>query len=130
MDTLSIARARTGALFATEVDSGPPLMQRHAANERHGALDGEVAFYSADEGGTVQHSTGAARAVAPIPAGQSRTIRASSAAAPALVVHTPGEPFERVAPAGALTESTMRDALELVARRGVEMIAPISGSQP
>src|SRR5687767_6171688 len=73
-----------GALFAAEVEmqpgGGPPLMHRHAPSELYHVLDGEFAFYIADEGGTVHRTTGAAGAVVPIPGGRPHTIRNESSA--------------------------------------------------
>lgn len=134
--TVRAASAETaGALFAAEVEmqpgGGPPLMHHHAPSELYHVLDGEFAFYIADEGGTVRRTTGAAGAVVPIPGGRSHTIRnESSATARAFVVYTPGEPFERFARAAAEAKPTMRDVLELAARHGIEMTGPIPEPQP
>jgi len=110
-----------------EPGGGPPVMHRHPPGELYHVLEGQFAFYVADEGGTVRRTTATAGEVVPIPGGRSHTIRnESDAVASALVVHAPGEPMERFArAAAALDAPTMADVLELATRHGVEMTGPI-----
>lgn len=123
-----------GALFAVEVrmepGGGPPLMHRHAPGELYEILEGEFAFYIADDGGAVLRTTAAAGAVVPIPGGRPHTIRnESDADARAFVVHAPGESMERFARAAATLAMgdapTIDDVLGLAARHGIEMTGPL-----
>jgi mannose-6-phosphate isomerase-like protein (cupin superfamily) len=123
-----------GALFAAEVrmapGGGPPLMHRHTPGELYHVLEGEFAFYLADDAGTVRRTTAAAGAVVPIRGGRAHTIRnESDADARALAVHAPGEAMERFArAAAALARSgtpTIAEVLELAGRHGIEMTGPI-----
>lgn len=123
-----------GALFAVEVlmqpGGGPPLMHRHDPGELYLILDGEFAFYLADDDGTVRRTTASVGAVVPIAGGRAHTIRNESpAAARAFVVHAPGAPMEAFAhAASALAEDgvpTMQDVLALAGRHGVIMTGAI-----
>jgi oxalate decarboxylase/phosphoglucose isomerase-like protein (cupin superfamily) len=123
-----------GTLFAAEVrmppGGGPPLLHRHAPGEVYHLLRGELAFYIADDAGTVRRTTGAAGAVVPIPGGRPHTIRNESGAeARAFVVYAPGESMERFARAAAALAvdgaPEMDDVLELAASHGIEMTEPI-----
>jgi mannose-6-phosphate isomerase-like protein (cupin superfamily) len=123
-----------GTLFAAEVlmapGGGPPLMHRHGPGELYHVLEGEFAFYIADEVGTVHRTTATAGAVVPIPGGRSHTIRNESpAGARALAVHAPGDVMERFAHAAAALartgSPTVDDVLELAGRHGIEMTGPV-----
>jgi oxalate decarboxylase/phosphoglucose isomerase-like protein (cupin superfamily) len=123
-----------GALFAAEVrmapGGGPPRLHRHPPSELYHVLAGELAFYIADDAGTVHRTLATAGAVVPIRGGRAHTIRNESAAeARALAVYVPGELIERFARAAAALarEGTpsVDDVLELATRHGIEMIGPI-----
>ena len=126
-----------GALFAGEVrmapGGGPPVMHRHPAGELYHVLEGEFAFYLADDAGTVHRSTAAAGAVVPIAGGRSHTIRnESDADARAFVVHAPGEEMERLARAAAALAANgavdIDEVLALAGRHGIEMTGPVDAA--
>jgi oxalate decarboxylase/phosphoglucose isomerase-like protein (cupin superfamily) len=130
--TVRVRGAETGgAIFAGEITmppgGGPPLLHRHAPSEIYHVLDGEFAFYVADESGTVARSTATAGAVVPIAGGRAHTIRnESSALATALVVYAPGEQMERFAHAAAgLAEASIEDVLALADSHGIAMLGPV-----
>jgi mannose-6-phosphate isomerase-like protein (cupin superfamily) len=133
--TVRVGSAETGgALFAVEVrmepGGGPPLMHRHAPGELYQILEGEFAFYIADDVGTVLRTTATADEVVPIPGGRPHTIRnESDGEARAFVVHAPGESMERFVRAAAALATdgapTMDDVLELAAHHGIEVTGPI-----
>ena len=123
-----------GALFAAEVrmepGGGPPAMHRHAPGELYHVLEGELAFYLADDAGTVHRTTASAGAAVPIPGGRSHTIRNESGAeAKAFVVYAPGEQMERFVRAAAVLAAddatSMEDVLALAERHGIEMTGPV-----
>ena len=118
-----------GALFASEVrmapGGGPPVMHRHPAGELYDVLQGELAFYLADDARVVHRSTAAAGAVVPIAGGRSHTIRNESPAeAVALVVHAPGAPMEAFVHAvSALTSP--EEVLACAQAHGIELTGTV-----
>ena len=123
-----------GALCAAEVrmapGGGPPLLHRHAPSELYHVIEGEFAFYIADDTGRVHRTTAAAGAVVPIRGGRPHTIRNESGApARALAVHAPGDAIEGFARAAAALAqagtATVAAVLELAERHDIEMIGPI-----
>jgi mannose-6-phosphate isomerase-like protein (cupin superfamily) len=109
---------------------GPPFMHRHAPAELYHVLQGEFAFYIADDAGTVHRTTASAGAAVPIPGGRPHTIRNESGAeARAFVVYAPGEAMERFARAAAALAAdgapAIHEVLELAGRHGIEMTGAI-----
>jgi mannose-6-phosphate isomerase-like protein (cupin superfamily) len=123
-----------GALFALDVrippGGGPPMLHRHAPAELYRVESGGLAFYLADEDGTVRRRVAAPGSVVLIESGREHTVRNEfSVDATAYVVFAPGAEMERfvrgagaLAAAGRMSKEAM---LDFAAGNGVELTRPI-----
>ena len=118
-----------GALLGAEVripaGGGPPALHRHAAFETYRMEAGELAFYIADEAGSVTRAVAGPGETVAIPGGREHTIRNESAReAAAFVVFAPGLGVERFMRAVA-DAADMDEVLAVAAAHDVEITRPL-----
>ena len=130
-DEVTIAvssEASAGAVLAFEVlipaGGGPPTLHRHDAFELYRVERGELAFYLADEDGTVSRSVARPGSVVAIPGAREHTVRNESGEdAGGFVVFSPGLDMERFIRAAAAARR--EDVPALAAEHGVELTRPL-----